>query len=60
MKVLHVCLIILIIDMVKVDYQRNDMYAYFVWILFALISATRKVIDKSAEPARPSSAATGS
>ncbi|MDD4857366.1 MAG: O-antigen ligase family protein [Candidatus Krumholzibacteria bacterium] len=47
MKVLHVSLIILIIDMVKIDYQRNDIYIYFVWILFALIAVTRNVIDRS-------------
>jgi hypothetical protein len=51
MKVLHVSLIVLIIDMLKVDFQRNFLYQFFVWILFALISATRKVIDKSAAPA---------
>ena len=53
MKVLHVCLVIFIIDMIKVDYQRNDIYMYFVWILFALISAARTIIDASVEPAQP-------
>jgi hypothetical protein len=53
MKMLHVCLIILIIDMIKVDYPRNGIYMYFVWILFAIVSATRKVIDASVNPAQP-------
>lgn len=53
MKVLHVCLIIFIIDMIKVDYPRNGIYMYFPWILFAIISAARKIIDASVEPAQP-------
>ena len=52
MKALHVSLFILIIDMIKVDYQRNYIYMYFVWIIFALISASRKIIDGSAASSR--------
>ena len=52
MKALHVSLVILIIDMIKVDFQRNYIYMYFVWIIFALISASRSIIDRSAAPAR--------
>jgi hypothetical protein len=52
MKVLHVSLIILIVDMAKVDYQRNIIYMCFVWILFALISASRGIIDRSAALSR--------
>jgi hypothetical protein len=47
MKTLHVSLVIFIIDMLKIDFQRNYIYMYFIWIVFALISATRKVIDRS-------------
>jgi hypothetical protein len=39
--------------MIKVDYPRNGIYMYFVWILFAIVSATRKVIDASVNPAQP-------
>jgi hypothetical protein len=52
MKALHVSLVILIIDMLKVDFQRNYIYMYFVWIIFALISASRKIIDRSAAASR--------
>jgi hypothetical protein len=44
MKVLHVSLVIFIIDQIKIDYLRNDIYMYFVWIFFGLIAATRNVI----------------
>jgi O-antigen ligase len=59
MKVLHVSLVIFIIDMIKVDYQRNEMYMCFVWIFFALISASRAVIDGSAAPSRPDAGGPG-
>ena len=52
MKVLHVMLVILAIDMAKVDYQRNYIYMYFVWMFFALISVARTMNDKSAASAR--------
>jgi hypothetical protein len=44
MKVLHVSLVIFIIDQVKIDYLRNDIYMYFVWFFFGMIAATRNVI----------------
>jgi hypothetical protein len=44
MKVLHVSLVIFIIDQIKIDYLRNDIYMYFVWFFFGLIAATRNVI----------------
>jgi hypothetical protein len=44
MKPLHVALVIFIIDQIKIDYLRNDIYMYFVWLLFGLIAATRNVI----------------
>jgi O-antigen ligase len=48
MKTLSVSLVILMIDMIKVDYQRNHIYTYFIWIFFALMSATRMIIDNQA------------
>ena len=44
MKVLHVCLVMFIIDQVKIEYLRNINYVYFVWLIFGLIAATRNVI----------------
>ncbi len=49
MKVLHVSLVIFIIDMIKVDFQRNNTYTCFVWLFFALIASTYYVIQKSKE-----------
>ena len=59
MKVLHVSLVIITIDMAKVDYQRNTIYMCFVWILFALISASRAIIDRSAAPSRADTGGAG-
>ncbi len=44
MKVLHVTLVIFIVDQIKIDYLRNNIYMYFVWIVFGLIAATRNII----------------
>jgi hypothetical protein len=52
MKTLNVTLVILIIDMIKIDFQRNLSYQYFIWVIFALISASRKIIDKTTATAR--------
>jgi hypothetical protein len=59
MKTLNVTLVILVIDMIKIDFQRNPNYQYFIWVIFALISASRKIIDRSAEDARAAAAAQG-
>jgi O-antigen ligase len=52
MKALHVSLVIFIIDQIKIDYLRNDIYMYFVWFFFGLIAATRNVIRSDAAAAR--------
>lgn len=52
MKVLHVSLVIFIIDQIKIDYLRNNIYMYFVWFFFGLIAATRNVIRSDAAAAR--------
>lgn len=46
MKILHVCLVMFIIDQIKIEYLRNDIYSYFIWIFFALIVATGNVIKR--------------
>ena len=47
MKVLHVCLVMFLIDQIKIEYLRNDIYVYFIWFFFGLIAATRNIIIKS-------------
>jgi O-antigen ligase len=42
--VLNVSFFIFVIDQIKIDYPRNDLYMYFVWIVFGLIAATRNII----------------
>jgi O-antigen ligase len=44
MKVLHVSLVIFIVDQMKIDYLRNNIYMFTVWIFFGMIAATRNVI----------------
>ncbi|MBD3423796.1 MAG: hypothetical protein GF417_05100, partial [Candidatus Latescibacteria bacterium] len=46
MKILHVMIIIFMLDEIKIEYLRNKIYLFFVWILFALIIITRNIIDK--------------
>jgi O-antigen ligase len=46
LKVLHVSLVIFIIDQIKIEYLRNDIYGYFVWFLLGLIAATSVIIRK--------------
>lgn len=47
MKMLHVCLVMFILDQIKVEYLRNNIYPYFIWLLFALIAATHNIIMKN-------------
>ncbi len=51
MKVLHVCLVIFIVDTAKIDFLRNNIYLYFVWIFFGMIGATAKQIAREEEAA---------
>lgn len=46
MKVLHVCLVMFLLDQIKIEYLRNDIYVYFIWFFFGLIAATRNIILK--------------
>lgn len=47
MKILHVCLVIFTIDQIKIEYLRNDIYGYFIWLVFGLIAASANVITKA-------------
>ena len=44
MKALHVSLVIFIVDQIKIDYLRNEIYEYFIWLFFAMIAATAAII----------------
>jgi hypothetical protein len=46
MKVLHVCLVMFLIDQLKIEFIRNNVYVYSIWLFFGLIAATRNVILK--------------
>ncbi len=43
-KIFNVMLVILLVDMLKIDFVRNSTYVYSVWLLFGLIAATRRII----------------
>ncbi len=47
MKVFHVWLIMFIIDQIKIEYLRNDIYVYFIWLFFGFIAATRNIMIKN-------------
>lgn len=46
MKVLHVCLVMFIVDQIKIEYLRNITYVFYVWLFFGVIAATRNIILK--------------
>lgn len=46
LKVLHVCLVMFMIDQLKIEYLRNEKYVFFIWLLFAMIAATSNVVRK--------------
>ena len=49
--ILNVSFVIFIVDQIKIDYPRNDIYMYFVWIFFGLIAAASGVVhSKRARP----------
>ncbi len=47
MKILHVVLVIFLFDQLKIDYIRNRIYTFFIWLLFAIIVITYNVIKKN-------------
>lgn len=44
--VLSVSFVIFVIDQIKIDYARNDLYMYFMWILFGLIAAASNILRR--------------
>jgi hypothetical protein len=48
LKVLHVCLIMFILDQIKIEYLRNGIYVYFIWLMFGMMAATYKIMQKNA------------
>lgn len=44
MKIFHVCLIIFLLDQIKIEYLRNLNYIFFIWLLFGIIAATNNII----------------
>jgi len=46
MKIMHVVLIIFIVDQIKIDYLRNGIYSYSIWLLFGLLTATKNIITQ--------------
>ncbi len=46
LMIFNVTLLIFMIDQIKVDYPRNDVYMYFIWIFFGLIAAARNIVVK--------------
>jgi hypothetical protein len=49
MKILHVWLIMFMIDQMKIEYFRNEIYYYYVWLFFGLIAATSNIIRREDE-----------
>lgn len=45
MTMLYICLIMFMIDQIKIDYIRNSTYTYFVWIFFGLIAAATRICE---------------
>ncbi|MBN2070235.1 MAG: O-antigen ligase family protein [Candidatus Krumholzibacteriota bacterium] len=51
-KVLHVMLVMFLFDQIKIEYLRNYIYIYFVWLLFGIIVAAKNIIvEKEKEQA---------
>jgi hypothetical protein len=48
LKVLHVCLIMFLVDQIKIEYLRNNIYIYFIWLMFGLMAATYQIMQKNA------------
>jgi len=48
----HVQIVVFVIDEVKIDYLRNNIYLFPVWVMFALWGATAMIAKRNAEEAR--------
>jgi O-antigen ligase len=49
----HAMLFVFLIDEIKIDYLRNSIYQFQVWVFFAMIAAAHRVAQKDAAAARP-------
>jgi hypothetical protein len=56
MKTLHVCLLMFVLDQLKVEYLRNNIYTYFIWLLFGLMAATYNILERGASRGAPAPA----
>ncbi len=45
-------IVVFVIDEVKIDYLRNNIYLFPVWVMFALWGATAMIAKRNAEEAR--------
>ena len=53
-------LILFVIDQIKIEYIRNPVYPYWVWLFFGLIVASSRIVAEEspiAEPAKTGSTA---
>lgn len=46
-RVLHVMLVMFLIDQIKIDYPRNQIYTYFVWFFFGLIAISSGIVENT-------------
>ncbi len=47
--ILHIQLVMLLFEQLRTDHQRDDIYVYFVWMIFGLITAASNLIKKRKE-----------
>jgi O-antigen ligase len=46
LKVLHVMLFMFVIDQIKIEYLRSNVYIYFIWLIFGLTAAAQRLALK--------------
>lgn len=59
MLILHVQLVMSLIEQLRTDHQRDDVYVYFIWLLFGLITAAAQIITKHKNQSREENSTTG-
>jgi hypothetical protein len=50
-KVLYVVLLVMMAQLMRTDFQREDVYPYMVWMVFGLITATAQALQGMSESA---------
>ena len=50
-SILHIQMVLFLLLQLRTDHQRDDIYPYLVWILFGLIVAASKIIQKKEKEA---------